>query len=97
MKRRVGAMKNLQLEGKALESQFYIDLLKIDSKYWSNHREPLYQQRSDVIAPNDGETGIPDFWMRAMLQSDVLKDIIQTYDIPLIKQYYKSNYISKST
>ena len=42
--RRVGAMRNLQLERKTLESQFYIDLLGIESKYWSQLREPLYRQ-----------------------------------------------------
>ena len=29
--------------------------------------------------------GIPDFWMRSMLHSDMLKDIVQSYDIPLLK------------
>ena len=37
-------MRNLQLERKTLESQFYIDLLGIESKYWSQLREPLYRQ-----------------------------------------------------
>ena len=29
--------------------------------------------------------GIPDFWMRSMLHSHMLKDIVQSYDIPLLK------------
>ena len=51
VKRRVGAIKNLQLERKTLESQFYIDLLKIESKCWTEMRDPLYRKRSDIIAP----------------------------------------------
>ena len=42
-------------------------------------------ENEEGTAASSGGGGIPDFWMRSMLHSDMLKDIVQSYDIPLLK------------
>ena len=84
LKRRIGALKNLQLESKTLESQFYVDLLSVESRYWSEFREPLHRKRQSVITEDGSGDGVPDFWVRAMKNCEMLKDIIQKHDLPVL-------------
>ena len=91
IKRRVKAMKKLQMKAKLVEGNFFEDLNNIENKYRVNRLNPLYDSRKRIVqgdleesqgAPE--EFGVPMFWLHAMLNCDTLKPIIQEQDKPIL-------------
>lgn len=62
VKRRVRALKNLQLDKIKIEGQFYREVHELEVKYGLKY-EPLYQKRTDIVTglyePNDEESNYP--------------------------------------
>jgi nucleosome assembly protein 1-like 1 len=62
VKRRVKALKNLQLEKLKIEGNFYREVHELEVKYALKY-EPLYNKRTDIVngvyEPNDEECNYP--------------------------------------
>jgi len=62
VKRRVKALKNLQVEKLKIEGDFYREVHELEVKYGLKY-EPLYQKRTDIVngvyEPNDEESNYP--------------------------------------
>ncbi|XP_057693837.1 nucleosome assembly protein 1-like 4a isoform X2 [Corythoichthys intestinalis] len=124
VKRRVHALKRLQLQCVNIESKFYEEVHELERKYAAICR-PLYDKRRDIVTaavePTDAECewnsdkdeedelsdqikkiiaidtkmedspsvedpkGIPDFWLTIFRNADMLTDMIQEHDEPILK------------
>ncbi|XP_051916071.1 nucleosome assembly protein 1-like 4a isoform X1 [Hippocampus zosterae] len=125
VKRRVHALKRLQVQCGNIEAKFYEEVHELERKYAALYR-PFYDKRRDVITgtvePTDAECewnsdkdeeeelseqikkkiaidpakkeeatpmedpkGIPDFWLTIFRNADMLTDMIQEHDEPILK------------
>jgi nucleosome assembly protein 1-like 1 len=128
VKRRVKALKKLQLTNTNIEAQFYEEVHELEVKYQAMFK-PQWDQRSKVVSgehePNDEECdfpsdeeeeddeeklsedlkqkakleekkkaqgdagenvkGIPDFWFTILKNVDLLSEMIQEHDEPVLK------------
>ncbi|XP_046394490.1 nucleosome assembly protein 1-like 1 [Ischnura elegans] len=59
VKRRIKALKRLQLESTKIEAKFYAEVHALECKYFKNHYQPLLDKRSKITSgdyePNDEE------------------------------------------
>ncbi|KAJ8676645.1 hypothetical protein QAD02_012432 [Eretmocerus hayati] len=129
VKRKIKALKQLQLKSLNIEAKFYEEVHALECKYYKLCI-PLYQQRSDVISGNyeptdeecvweseddeeitedlkskvkievkdeaavkkdeNGEDenikGIPDFWLTIFRNVQMLSEMVQEHDEPILKQ-----------
>lgn len=92
IKRRVKALKNLQMQAKQVEGKFFEDLNNIENRYRVNRLNPIYDSRMRIVQGDLEESqgvpencGVPLFWLHAMLNCDTLKPIIQEHDLPILK------------
>uniref|UniRef100_A0A8C4RJQ3 Nucleosome assembly protein 1-like 1 n=1 Tax=Erpetoichthys calabaricus TaxID=27687 RepID=A0A8C4RJQ3_ERPCA len=120
VKRRVNALKNLQVKCAKIEAKFYEEVHELERKYAALY-QPLFDKRSDIInavyEPNDEECewkpdeeeeltemkekakiedekkddekedpkGIPEFWLTVFKNVDLLSDMLQDHDEPILK------------
>ncbi|XP_037070853.1 nucleosome assembly protein 1-like 1 [Pollicipes pollicipes] len=122
VKRRIKALKNIQLKATHTEAEFYREVHALECKYHKLYT-PLYDQRTQVISgqyePTDAECeftldddisedmkdkaqideappkppadmdentkGIPEFWLTVCKNVDLLAEMIQEYDEPILK------------
>merc|ERR1712113_1042461 len=98
VKRRLKALKRIQLESTKIEAKFYEEVHKLECKYHELY-QPLYQKRSTITKgeyePNDDECqwpsddeedvkGVPDFWLTIFKNVDMLQEMVQEADEPLL-------------
>uniref|UniRef100_A0A3B3Q5W9 Nucleosome assembly protein 1-like 1 n=1 Tax=Paramormyrops kingsleyae TaxID=1676925 RepID=A0A3B3Q5W9_9TELE len=121
VKRRVNALKNLQVKCAHIEAKFYEEVHELERKYAALY-QPLFEKRSDIIKaayePTDEECewkadeeeeltedmkekakveeekkdeekedprGVPDFWLTVFKNVDLLSDMLQEHDEPILK------------
>merc|ERR1712172_362333 len=126
VKRRLKALKKIQLESMKVEAKFYEEVHKLECKYHEMYL-PLYEKRSKVTKgehePNDDECqwpsddeddeelagdmkdkaklegektkkeadekdikGVPDFWLTIFKNVDMLQEMVQEADEPVLSQ-----------
>merc|ERR1712141_65460 len=123
VKRRLKALKKIQLESTKIEAKFYEEVHKLECKYHEMYK-PLYDQRAKITKgdyePNDDECewpsdeeddelagdmkdkakledekakkekeekdvkGIPDFWLTIFKNVDMLQEMVQESDEPVL-------------
>uniref|UniRef100_A0A8D3AXR8 Nucleosome assembly protein 1-like 1 n=1 Tax=Scophthalmus maximus TaxID=52904 RepID=A0A8D3AXR8_SCOMX len=125
VKRRVNALKNLQVKCAHIEAKFYEEVHELERKYAALY-QPLFDKRSDIVKaayePTDEECewkadeeeeltvskqdemkekakleeekkdeekedpkGIPEFWLTVFKNVDLLSDMLQEHDEPILK------------
>ncbi|OCT87453.1 nucleosome assembly protein 1-like 1-A isoform X1 [Xenopus laevis] len=120
VKRRVNALKNLQVKCAQIEAKFYEEVHELERKYAALY-QPLFDKRSDIInatyEPTEEECewkveeedisgdlkekakleeekkdeekedpkGIPEFWLTVFKNVDLLSDMLQEHDEPILK------------
>ncbi|XP_034032781.1 nucleosome assembly protein 1-like 4a isoform X3 [Thalassophryne amazonica] len=125
VKRRVHALKRLQVQYANIEAQFYEEVHELERKYAALY-QPLFDQRQEIVAgtvePTDEECewnsdreeedelaeeikekaaiedvkkeeavpmeepkGIPEFWLTIFKRVDMLSDLLQEHDEPILK------------
>ncbi|XP_033112328.1 nucleosome assembly protein 1-like 1 isoform X2 [Anneissia japonica] len=124
VKRRIKALKKLQLNHTKLEAKFYEEVHQLECKYAKLY-EGLYEKRKDVVTaqiePTDSDCewessedeeeeeednklanelkekaqledkeeenppGIPEFWLTILKNVDLLADMVQEHDEPILK------------
>ncbi|XP_030620484.1 nucleosome assembly protein 1-like 4b isoform X2 [Chanos chanos] len=124
VKRRVNALKNLQVKSAHIEAKFYEEVHDLERKYAALY-QPLFDKRKDIISgvmePTDEECewqsdheeeeelaeelkkkasieeskqedtaeenpkGIPEFWLTIFRSVDMLSDMLQEHDEPILK------------
>uniref|UniRef100_A0A8C9S9P5 Nucleosome assembly protein 1-like 1 n=1 Tax=Scleropages formosus TaxID=113540 RepID=A0A8C9S9P5_SCLFO len=121
VKRRVNALKNLQVKCAHIEAKFYEEVHELERKYAALY-QPLFDKRSEIIKgayePTDEECnwkadeeeelteemkekakleeekkdeekedprGIPEFWLTVFKNVDLLSDMLQEHDEPILK------------
>jgi len=127
VKRRLKALKKIQLESTKIEAKFYEEVHKLECKYHEMY-QPLYQKRSKITKgeyePNEDECqwpsddeeddedlasdmkdkakiedektkneaeekdikGVPDFWLTIFKNVDMLQEMVQEADEPVLSQ-----------
>jgi nucleosome assembly protein 1-like 1 len=126
VKRRLKALKKIQLESTKIEAKFYEEVHKLECKYHEMYL-PLYEKRSKVTKgehePNDDECqwpsddeddeelagdmkdkakledektkkeadekdikGVPDFWLTIIKNVDMLQEMVQEADEPVLNK-----------
>ncbi|NXR91377.1 NP1L1 protein, partial [Hypocryptadius cinnamomeus] len=121
VKRRVNALKNLQVQCAQIEAKFYEEVHELERKYAALY-QPLFDKRSEIInaiyEPTEEECewkadadeeisdemkekakleeekkdeekedpkGIPEFWLTVFKNVDLLSDMVQEHDEPILK------------
>ncbi|PIO29906.1 hypothetical protein AB205_0157080 [Aquarana catesbeiana] len=121
VKRRVNALKNLQVKCAQIEAKFYEEVHALERKY-ADLYQPLFDKRSQIInatyEPTEEECewkideeeeiseemkekakveeekkdeekedpkGIPEFWLTVFKNVDLLSDMVQEHDEPILK------------
>jgi len=121
VKRRVKALKKIQIDVTKIEARFYEEMHALECKYLPLY-QPLFEKRrlitngeyepneeecefrssdteevTDTVAKlsltKDGDAaeekakvpGIPDFWLRIFHNVEMLDEMLETYDEPIIK------------
>uniref|UniRef100_A0A3Q2XRM4 Nucleosome assembly protein 1-like 1 n=1 Tax=Hippocampus comes TaxID=109280 RepID=A0A3Q2XRM4_HIPCM len=121
VKRRINALKNLQVKCAHIEAKFYEEVHELERKYAALY-QPLFDKRSDIVKavyePTDEECewkadeeeeltdemkekakldeekkdeekedpkGIPEFWLTVFKNVDLLSDMLQEHDEPILK------------
>ncbi|XP_071956506.1 nucleosome assembly protein 1-like 1 isoform X2 [Antedon mediterranea] len=125
VKRRIKALKKLQLNHTKLEAKFYEEVHQLECKYAKLY-ENLYDKRKDIVTahiePTDSDcewessddeeeeeegdnkladelkekaqiedkeeenpSGIPEFWLTILKNVDLLADMVQEHDEPILK------------
>ena len=121
MKRRLKALKKLQLETTKVEAEFFKEVHALECKYQPRY-QPFYEKRAQIIKgdyePNDEECNwtldddkedeelsdemkskvkiegekkeddpkdIPEFWLTIIKNVDILADMVQEHDEPILK------------
>merc|ERR1712109_189744 len=125
VKRRLKALKKIQLESTKIEAKFYEEVHKLECKYHEMYL-PLYEKRSKITKgeyePNDDECqwpsddedeelaedmkdkakledektkkeeeekdmkGVPEFWLTIFKNVDMLQEMVQEADEPVLKK-----------
>merc|ERR1711953_898858 len=118
VKRRLKALKRIQLESTKIEAKFYEEVHKLECKYHEMYK-PLYDQRAKITKgeyePNEDECewpsddeedeeelagdmkdkakmekeekemkGVPEFWLTIFKNVDMLQEMVQEADEPLL-------------
>merc|ERR1711936_1136843 len=106
VKRRLKALKKIQLESTKIEAKFYEEVHKLECKYHEMYK-PLYDQRAKITKgdyePNEDECewpredekakkekdeketkGVPEFWLTIFKNVDMLQEMVQEADEPLL-------------
>ncbi|TRY93669.1 hypothetical protein DNTS_001121 [Danionella cerebrum] len=125
VKRRVNALKNLQVKCAHIEAKFYEEVHELERKYAALY-QPLFDKRSEIVRaayePTDEECewkqdeeeeltvskqeemkekakveeekkdeekedpkGIPEFWLTVFKNVDLLSEMLQEHDEPILK------------
>ncbi|XP_035646282.1 nucleosome assembly protein 1-like 4a isoform X3 [Oncorhynchus keta] len=124
VKRRVYALKKLQVQCASIEAKFYEEVHELERKYAGLY-QPLFDKRRDVVtatveptdeecewhndreeeeelaeelkkkaaveekkedaAPEEDPKGIPEFWLTIFKSVDMLSDMLQEHDEPILK------------
>uniref|UniRef100_A0A2K6N2W3 Nucleosome assembly protein 1 like 1 n=1 Tax=Rhinopithecus bieti TaxID=61621 RepID=A0A2K6N2W3_RHIBE len=115
VKRRVNALKNLQVKCAQIEAKFYEEVHDLERKYAVLY-QPLFDKRFEIInaiyEPTEEECewkpdeedeisvgtnfilvcfidedpkGIPEFWLTVFKNVDLLSDMVQEHDEPILK------------
>uniref|UniRef100_A0A8C4N782 Nucleosome assembly protein 1 like 1 n=1 Tax=Eptatretus burgeri TaxID=7764 RepID=A0A8C4N782_EPTBU len=122
VKRRINALKNLQVKCTNVEALFYKEVHELERKYAAMY-QPLFDRRRDVISgavePDEAECewhedkdeeseeadkdkakegekqkeekeeedpkGIPDFWLTVFKNVDIISDLVQEHDEPILR------------
>lgn len=121
VKRRLKALKKIQLESTKIEAKFYEEVHKLECKYHEMYK-PLYEKRGKITKgehePNDDECdwpsdeedeelagdmkdkakleeeknkdqdakGVPDFWLTIFKNVDMLQEMVQEADEPVLSK-----------
>jgi len=126
VKRRLKALKKIQLESTKIEAKFYEEVHKLECKYHEMYK-PLYEKRGKItkgeLEPNDDECdwpsdeedeelaedmkdkakledekskkaeeedkdvkGVPDFWLTIFKNVDMLQEMVQEADEPVLSK-----------
>uniref|UniRef100_A0A8C9EEQ1 Nucleosome assembly protein 1-like 1 n=1 Tax=Phocoena sinus TaxID=42100 RepID=A0A8C9EEQ1_PHOSS len=91
VKRRVNALKNLQAKCAQIEAKFYEEVHDIERKYAVEDEisEELKEKAKIEDEKKDEEKedpkGIPEFWLTVFKNADVLSDMVQEHDEPILK------------
>ncbi|XP_023339448.1 uncharacterized protein LOC111709776 [Eurytemora carolleeae] len=93
-KMRVNALKIILLQQKRLEGEMHREIFLLEAVY-DKKKEDIYQTRRKLIEgePVDPESdpnierdpGIPGYWLKVLLNSRNLKNIVQATDIPALE------------
>jgi len=124
VKRRVHALKRLQVQSANIEAKFYDEVHELERKYAALY-QPLFDKRRQVVtgaveptdeecewqsdkeeeeelaeelkkkaaveekkedaSPEEDPKGIPDFWLTIFKSVDMLSDLLQEHDEPILK------------
>ncbi|XP_003798456.1 nucleosome assembly protein 1-like 4 [Otolemur garnettii] len=95
VKRRINALKQLQVKCAHIEAKFYEEVHDLERKYAVLY-QPLFDKgdvkNKVVIAEKEAETaeepnprGIPEFWFTIFRNVDMLSELVQEYDEPILK------------
>lgn len=79
-------LQEFQEEHNEVERKFLEELKALKKKYRSFY-EPLYTKRQETLAKNpktENGTAIPNFWLGAMKNHQLLRDMIETVDEPVL-------------
>jgi hypothetical protein len=114
-KKRVCALKKIQLASIEVEAEFYERVHQLEKEFEAKFNQ-FYDQRKKIVAgtyeptdaetdlplihgleeedlkriydasePDNGEKGVVDFWLQVLRGSDVISDMIQEHDEPILK------------
>ncbi|KAE8296439.1 SLIT-ROBO Rho GTPase-activating protein 1 [Larimichthys crocea] len=125
VKRRVHALKRLQVQCANIEAKFYEEVHELERKYAALY-QPLFEKRRDIVTgtveptdeecewhsdreeeeelaeevkekaaiedakkeeavPEEDPKGIPEFWLTIFKSVDMLSDMLQEHDEPILK------------
>uniref|UniRef100_A0A6I8NDV2 Nucleosome assembly protein 1 like 4 n=1 Tax=Ornithorhynchus anatinus TaxID=9258 RepID=A0A6I8NDV2_ORNAN len=94
VKRRIDALKQLQVKCAHIEARFYEEVHDLERKYAAFY-QPLFdkgQLKSSVVitdqeppAEEPNPKGIPEFWFTIFRNVDMLSELVQEYDEPILK------------
>ncbi|XP_056614331.1 nucleosome assembly protein 1-like 4b isoform X2 [Triplophysa dalaica] len=123
VKRRVNALRNLQVDSTHIEAKFYKEVHELERKYAALYH-PLFNKRRDIVSgkvePTEEEcewqsdhedeealaedlktkaaleeikedanvetpSGVPEFWLTIFRSVDMLSDMLQEHDEPILK------------
>ncbi|PIN22972.1 Nucleosome assembly protein NAP-1 [Handroanthus impetiginosus] len=96
VRKRVEVLREIQSQHDELEAKFFEERAALEAKYQKLY-QPLYTKRYDVVngvevdegttdADKDGEEkGVPDFWLTAMKNNEVLAEEISERDEGALK------------
>uniref|UniRef100_A0A8C6C5G7 Nucleosome assembly protein 1 like 1 n=1 Tax=Monodon monoceros TaxID=40151 RepID=A0A8C6C5G7_MONMO len=94
VKRRVNALKNLQVKCAQIEAKFYEEVHDLERKYAVLYqplfdKEELKEKTKIEDEKKDEEKedpkGIPEFWLTVFKNVDLLSDMVQEHDEPILK------------
>uniref|UniRef100_A0A8C5XK58 Nucleosome assembly protein 1 like 1 n=1 Tax=Microcebus murinus TaxID=30608 RepID=A0A8C5XK58_MICMU len=94
VKRRVNALKNLQVKCAQIEAKFYEEVHDLERKYAALYqplfdKEELKEKAKIEEEKKDEEKedpkGIPEFWLTVFKNVDLLSDMVQEHDEPILK------------
>uniref|UniRef100_A0A8C0Q3Z4 Nucleosome assembly protein 1 like 1 n=9 Tax=Laurasiatheria TaxID=314145 RepID=A0A8C0Q3Z4_CANLF len=94
VKRRVNALKNLQVKCAQIEAKFYEEVHDLERKYAVLYqplfdKEELKEKAKIEDEKKDEEKedpkGIPEFWLTVFKNVDLLSDMVQEHDEPILK------------
>uniref|UniRef100_A0A8C8ZCM0 Nucleosome assembly protein 1 like 1 n=1 Tax=Prolemur simus TaxID=1328070 RepID=A0A8C8ZCM0_PROSS len=94
VKRRVNALKNLQVKCAQIEAKFYEEVHDLERKYAALYqplfdKEELKEKAKIEDEKKDEEKedpkGIPEFWLTVFKNVDLLSDMVQEHDEPILK------------
>ncbi|OXB63560.1 hypothetical protein ASZ78_008836, partial [Callipepla squamata] len=93
VKRRIDALKQLQVKCAHIEAKFYEEVHDLERKYAALY-QPLFDKgdlKNVVVIEEKAEAeemnvkGIPDFWFTIFRNVDMLSELVQEYDEPILK------------
>uniref|UniRef100_G3VHF0 Nucleosome assembly protein 1 like 1 n=1 Tax=Sarcophilus harrisii TaxID=9305 RepID=G3VHF0_SARHA len=94
VKRRVNALKNLQVKCAQIEAKFYEEVHALERKYAvlyqplfdkeeMKEKAKLEEEKKDE--EKEDPKGIPEFWLTVFKNVDLLSDMVQEHDEPILK------------
>ncbi|XP_067396726.1 nucleosome assembly protein 1-like 4 isoform X4 [Emydura macquarii macquarii] len=94
VKRRIDALKQLQVKCAHIEAKFYEEVHDLERKYAALY-QPLFDkgdlknkvviEEREAAAEESNPKGIPDFWFTIFRNVDMLSELVQEYDEPILK------------
>uniref|UniRef100_A0A8B9PC12 Nucleosome assembly protein 1 like 1 n=1 Tax=Apteryx owenii TaxID=8824 RepID=A0A8B9PC12_APTOW len=94
VKRRVNALKNLQVQCAQIEAKFYEEVHELERKYAALY-QPLFDkeemkekaklEEEKKDEEKEDPKGIPEFWLTVFKNVDLLSDMVQEHDEPILK------------